>query len=487
MADSESSAASGFSEYEQHLVTGGELLRQDRVSEAQAEFIAALGLRPGDLKALGLLGLACFRLEAFDEALPVYEELVQLKPSDASYRLNLGLVHLKLGRPDEAIEQLQRSRELDPSQTRAVSYLGLAYARNGRYAEAYQAFLQAGQKDLAREMEQYLSESERAVIAKAITAAGALDPAVPPGASDDEVEISVDDDSGIVVLEADEPESGVHAVAEPSLANKVEAPEPAEAAEPAAVKQPVAEQSAISAAVDNVVPSSAATGAATRVAPGHQPPQSLSEFATARLVRPDDGDHPFEISAGGVLIVRVKGEVYSRMEGVDVTGGELAYEIASRRVRGKNTEDSFSTDGRDMFIVSGTGHLIAAPLGAEFTAVTLDDDVFYLREGLVFAFERELRWENGHVPGSDGKINMVQFRGQGSVAFRTDKPLLAVKLGSEQVLYIDAHVLAGWIGRVVPRTVKPVSGGGKNAVFVECTGEGVVLVHEEQELPDADA
>jgi uncharacterized protein (AIM24 family) len=87
------------------------------------------------------------------------------------------------------------------------------------------------------------------------------------------------------------------------------------------------------------------------------------------------------------------------------------------------------------------------------------------------------------VPGSNGKINMVQFRGQGSVAFRTDKPLLAVKLGREQVLYIDADVLAGWIGRVVPRAVKPAGGGRKSAVFVECTGEGVVLVHEAHQLP----
>ena len=473
MAESDAGVASKFSEYEQHLVTGGELLRQDRVDDAQREFLRALELMPGDLKALGLLGLACFRLQAFDQALPVYEQLVALKPDDASYRLNLGLVHLKLGSPDEAISQLQRSRDLDPSQTRAVSYLGLAYARNGKYGEAYQAFLQGGQKDLAREMEQYLSESERAVIARAISAAGAL-----PAEVEDDEEINLDDDSGVVVIEADEPESGVHAVAEPSLANKVDPPN-------AVVSAPIDGPSVITAAVDNVVPSSAATGAATRVAPGHRAPQSLSEFATARLVRPSDGDHPFEISAGGVLIVRVDGQVYSRMEGVDVTGGELAYEHASRRVRGKNTDEPFAIDGRELFIVSGKGHLIAAPLGAEFTAVTLDDDVFYLREELVFAFERELRWENGQVPGSEGRINMVQFRGRGAVAFRTDRPLLAVKLGSEQVLYVDADVLAGWIGRVVPRTVKPAGGGRKSAVFVECTGEGVVLVHEAHQLPAA--
>jgi hypothetical protein len=239
------------------------------------------------------------------------------------------------------------------------------------------------------------------------------------------------------------------------------------------------DQTAISRAVEQVAPSLAAAVVGTRVAPGSRPPQPLSEFATARLVRPEDGDQPFEISAGGVLIVRVDGKMFTRTEGVDVTGGDLSYEIATRRVRGAQTSEPFASGERQLYQVSGRGVLIASPLGGEFTAVQLDDDIFYLREDVVFAFEPQVRWENGHVPGSRARIPMVQFRGSGAVTFRTKRPLLAIKLAPERVLYVDANALAGWIGRVVPRAVSPQGTSRLSELFVECTGEGVVLVQEE--------
>jgi len=250
-----------------------------------------------------------------------------------------------------------------------------------------------------------------------------------------------------------------------------------------AVPTPAQSQTAISRAVAQAVPSAAVAGSGTRVSAGSRPPQPLSDLATARLVRPEDGDHPFETSGTGVLIVRVDGKIYTRTEGVDVTGGTLAYEMAQRRARGRDTSEPFTTEGRPMFIVTGKGHLIASPLGGQFTAVQLDEDIFYLREDLVFAFEPHLRWENGHVPGSQAQLLMVQFRGSGGVAFRTEHPLLAVKLAPERVLYVDAHALAGWIGRVVPRAVQAAGSPGTSELFVECTGEGVVLVQEETAPP----
>jgi len=262
-------------------------------------------------------------------------------------------------------------------------------------------------------------------------------------------------------------------------------PEPPveKAPESDAIPEPQTPQTAISQAVARAVPASLVTGTGTRVAPGSRPPQPLSELATSRLVRPEDGDHAFEISGTGVLVVRVNGKIYTRTEGVDVTGGALSYEPAQRRARGREQHEPFSMDGRSMFVVTGNGHLIASPLGGQFTAVQLDDDIFYLREDLVFAFEPHLRWENGHVPGSQAQLLMVQFRGTGAVAFRTDHPLLAVKLAPDRVLYVDAHALAGWIGRVVPRAVQAAGSPGTSELFVECTGEGVVLVQEETAPP----
>lgn len=491
-------------EFERRLVAGGELLRQNRNVEARKAVSAALELVPEDAKALALLGLACFRMGDFQGALPVYQKLVAINRNDASYWLNLGLVHLKLNDATAAIAELERSRELDPSQSRAVSYLGLAYARSGDYARAYQAFLQAGDAELAREMEQYLTEDQRQRIKGAIPrpTPAALSGrqggvAAPKEARSDETyglfsDVELVDADVELVEEVEEPSALPGGKTEPMA----RPPAAAVAARPGTqpVVRPRRDTSApagaidaeargrgvISLAVEQAVPSAAAAAGAGRVAVGHVPPMPLSEFATARLIRPEDGDHTFETSAGGVLIVRVRGRVYSRTEGANVTGGELRYEVASRHVRGSSTGEAFSYDGRAMFVVSGYGHLVAAPLGEHFSVVSLDDDILYLREGIVFAFEEQIRWENGHVPGSQATIPMVQFRGRGEVAFRSKRPLLAIKLAPERVLYIDAHVLAGWIGRVVPRAVSPAAGGAASTMFVECTGEGVVLIEEEE-------
>jgi uncharacterized protein (AIM24 family) len=492
-------------ELERRLVAGGELLRLNRNAEARQAFATAVELVPDDAKALALLGLACFRMGDFVGALPIYQKLVSINANDASYWLNLGLVHLKLNDAASAVTELERSRDLDPSQGRAVSYLGLAYARCGQYASAYQAFLQAGDAELAREMEQYLDVEERTRIKAAVPRARTTTIAPPVAsaktAARAEEDLSELGDSEVVLVEEVIDVPGSQDDGQPDIKTEP-MPRPARAtvagATPAggrpvirpsrdtitppagAVATEARARGVISLAVEQAMPSAAAAAGAARVAVGHVPPMPLSEFATARLIRPEDGDHTFETSAGGVLIVRVRGRVYSRTEGVNVTGGGLKYEVASRHVRGSSTGEAFSLDGRALFVVSGYGHLVAAPLGEHFSVVALDDDILYLREGIVFAFEEQVRWENGHLPGSQASVPMVQFRGRGEVAFRSKRPLLAIKLAPERVLHIDAGVLAGWIGRVVPRAVTPAAGGATSTMFVECTGEGVVLIEEEE-------
>jgi tetratricopeptide (TPR) repeat protein len=478
--------ASEREQFEQHLVEGGELLRSDRVEDARRAFEAALALRPDDHKALGLVGLACFRLQAFGDAQTVYEKLVDAFPDDASYRLNLGLVHLKIGEPARAIAELKRTRELDPSMSRAVTYLGLAHARAGEYLEAYRAFRHVGQDELAAEMAGYLTpEQIRAAEAPAPRqrAARTLPPPAPGARAGREVETAVErepDRAAAHEVDAAIPTREADVVAEAEEVDTQVIDRAPEVPHPVATA--AGEPGVISQALEVASPAAAAETAASRSYAGHSPPVSISEFATARLIRPDDGDHPFEIAAGGLLIVRVRGRVLSRTEGVVVSGGELAYELATRRVRGAQSDAPFSGE-RPLFVITGDGYLVAAPIGHSFAAVRLDDEVLYVREDLVFAFEDQLRWENGYVPGSDAQISVVQFRGQGCVAIRTRKPTLALKLVSERVLYVDAEALAGWVGRVVPRVVAPAAAGEASALFVECSGEGVVLLDHDPSAP----
>jgi uncharacterized protein (AIM24 family) len=466
--------------YVQHLTRGGELLRADRVDEARIELEAARVLKPTDIKILSLLGLVYFRLGQFDDARTIYAELVQKQPRDASLRLNLGLVHLKLGDVDAALQELQTAREQDPSQTRTIGYLGLAYARSGQYARAREAFLQAGQDELAREMEQYLQDSpteQRDV--------PPLPPRRPPTERPNGQAVPqpmMRRDSGPMDRDPHEAPtirlstSEALAVAAASTAD-LAIPTPAVPLEPASgvVMHEQHDEGAISAAVRVAAPSTTHEA----IEPdGRGTPTPLSRFATSRLIRPDDGELPFELAAGDTLIVRVRGRMLSRTEGVVVSGGELSYEPATKRVRGRTTEEPFGSETRPMFFVSGHGHLCASARGGKFTALELSDDALYVREELLFAFEERLRWENGHIPGSDDTMNIVQFRGEGCVALRTPRPPLTVKLAPEKVLYVDAALLAGWIGRVVPRVVTPAAGGDASAPFVECSGEGVIIALE---------
>ncbi|MFT3692292.1 MAG: ComEC/Rec2 family competence protein [Kofleriaceae bacterium] len=485
------------------VTRGSDLLKSGKLEEAQKAFRAALLLDGENSRVLALLGLAHFRGNQFDQARAIYEDLVERMPTDASHRLNLGLVYLKLGDGAKAINSLEASRALDPSQGRAVSYLGLAYARAGRYAEAYRSFLLAGQTDLASEIESNLTDAEREGIHQQLARTG-MD--VKARTSSQEIRIAPRTSAPDLA----------HPVARTTTPRTIPPPPPQPEADGAptsvndaptarttgdaipvldpnttrrmteslqfvlpksAAPVPVAEgQSALSAAVDHATPSNAAI-ALPRARAEARPPVPLSQLATEDLVRPDDSEEPFEITPAGALVIRVTDRVLTRLDGVHATGGDLTYEPARRRSRGHLTDEKFDHGGSQLAVVNGTGYLIAVPDGKrEFAAVMLDDDIFYLREDLIFAFESKLRWENGNVPGLRGRLPVVQFRGDGAVALRTERTLVRVKLPPQGIVFVDASKLAGWIGRVIPRAVVPPQGGPMGDVCVECTGEGVVLV-----------
>jgi uncharacterized protein (AIM24 family) len=482
--------------FDEAVQRGSDLLKSGKLDDAQKAFAAALLLDDQNAKVLALLGLTYFRGGKLHQARPIYEDLVERLPTDASHRLNLGLVYLKLGDAEKAINSLEASRALDPSQGRAVSYLGLAYARAGRYTEAYRSFLLAGQKDLATEIEVNLTSTEREQIHLQLERSGIAAPnrTGPPAPTLDTSGLSMPEIRVAPPEPAPPPTQGIP----PSLPAIVISSAPAEPVQvlrpggavddeelrpsdsvqfvlpTAAPVETMPGRSAISQAVAVASPSS--TVSAPRVAPGSAPPIPLSQLATDELVRPDDGDEVFEVTATGALVVRVKDRMMCRLEGVHVTGGDLAFEPAMRRSRGHQTEDKFDHGGSQVNTVTGAGYLIALPGEKKFTAVALDDDILYLREDLVFAFEASLRWENGNVPGLRGRLPVVQFRGDGAVALRTGKPLVRIKLPQQGVLFVEAARLAGWIGRVIPRAVMPAAGGPIEGVCVECTGEGVVLL-----------
>jgi uncharacterized protein (AIM24 family) len=128
-----------------------------------------------------------------------------------------------------------------------------------------------------------------------------------------------------------------------------------------------------------------------------------------------------------------------------------------------------------MFVAVGRGRIIVAARGARFSVLALADDVLYVREPALFAFEESLAWESGRMPGGGAETaRVVQFRGHGRVVLRTARPVYSLKT-EEDPLFVDHSTLLGWIGRVVP---KQVHGDDGPAPYIECSGEGVLLLEE---------
>ena len=89
--------------------------------------------------------------------------------------------------------------------------------------------------------------------------------------------------------------------------------------------------------------------------------------------------------------------------------------------------------------------------------MSLTEDVLYVREDRVLAFDGTLSWETGTVPGAD--MRMLQFRGRGIVALALGEAPIAIKVTEDRPTLLTGARLVGWVGRLVPHGA-PVARGG---------------------------
>jgi uncharacterized protein (AIM24 family)/thioredoxin-like negative regulator of GroEL len=127
-----------------HLNRGTDLLVRGEADGARASLERALELRPKDVKVLGLLGQAYYKLSRFDDAAKVWQRLVDDNPVEPSARVNLGLASLKAKRYLDAAKQLEIALDLNPEHKKAMGYLGLALLESGNLTRAREWFQKAG-------------------------------------------------------------------------------------------------------------------------------------------------------------------------------------------------------------------------------------------------------------------------------------------------------------------------------------------------------
>jgi uncharacterized protein (AIM24 family) len=486
-------AAPGDDRFVEHLVTAGELVASGRFREAEVEVLRALSGLPADLRALNLLALVRFKLGRLEEARATYREIAGAAPNDAAVRRNLGLLALKLDNIDEAIPELEMAARLVPADKQAWSYLGYAYAKKGQTVPAAAAFRHAGQDALAEELEHAATARRPSSNPKlaSLQPGGTPQPATAP--------------AGLDVPRGGTPAPAPLVLPPPSARPPSRVSEGAALAPASAV---TARPSVVTAAVTAVpapvttVPAAAVTAAApfTAVpAPVAAPTTAVQPAPVTATDLPPLEAGPLELSAvpllgfvlsrlgvgpsppaprGEAFRLDVGDEAYVRA-GVALAATGVQFEPAFRRMQGRRSTEPLASDGAPFFRLVGPGDVWVAGAPGAWQAVTLEDDILYVREDRVLAFDGGVSWEAGAVPG-DG-LRLLQFRGRGCVVLRLDAPPVAVKVTEDRPALVAREHLLGWVGRLVTHRHRP---SGPSPFHFTCQGEGVVLFDPVYQLGD---
>ena len=415
-------------EFAEHIAAAGSLVAAQRYDEAEAEVLRALERVPADLRALNLLALVRFKVGRLDDARATYREIAARAPNDPAVRRNLGLLALKAERADEAVAELELAAHLAPDDKRSWSYLGYAYTRFGDAVAAAAAFRRAGQHAVADELE-------------------AARPAT---------------------VSADAP---VAVAPSPESSREEPAPEaPSEAATPPRARTRTAPGSHVSSMSGGSPISSisswndavARRSAETRAVP-------MVSFVMSSLGLSPGNGLAAMVKAGAPIKLSVRDGAHVRADAAMASVGASEGERAVRRVRGRPSGELLGSALRPFYRLTGSGEVWVSGTTNRWAALTLDEDILYVREDRVLAFDGSVSWEAGRIPG-DG-LRMLQFRGRGQVVLQLGGLPSAVRISEDAPARVARAALLGWVGRVVahrPRREVPMP--------IVCEGDGVMLL-----------
>lgn len=95
---------------------------------------------PTSFLIFNILGVICFSLERFEDAVASYNKALQLKPDFSEAHNNLGNALKSLGRYEEAIACYNNALQIKPDDTEVHNNLGTTFIQLGRYKEAIARF-----------------------------------------------------------------------------------------------------------------------------------------------------------------------------------------------------------------------------------------------------------------------------------------------------------------------------------------------------------
>ncbi|HEX4378567.1 MAG TPA: tetratricopeptide repeat protein, partial [Candidatus Acidoferrum sp.] len=105
-------------------------------AKAEVAYRHAAELDPSELNHLRGLGQTLIAEEKFQEALPVYQKLIDLMPDDADNYLAISQIYRELNQLDQAEQNLLKARQYAPGDVKIMYNEAMLYEAQGRYEDA---------------------------------------------------------------------------------------------------------------------------------------------------------------------------------------------------------------------------------------------------------------------------------------------------------------------------------------------------------------
>jgi tetratricopeptide (TPR) repeat protein len=129
-------------------------------TEAIKNFREGMAMEPERLLILNMLAGQLMLTDAYEEAIEIFEKVINLVPNKPDTYDILGYLNILAGRLDTAKTFLDKSLWLNPSYSRAYKHLGIFYLKTNEKENAIINFKKAAELDSNINIDSYLQEAQ---------------------------------------------------------------------------------------------------------------------------------------------------------------------------------------------------------------------------------------------------------------------------------------------------------------------------------------
>ena len=103
-------------------------LEENKLEEAEAEFLKIIDLDENEVMGYANLGIVYLRMGKFEQAEEWLFKAIKMRPEDPDVRLILAKVYEMGGNPEKAVEELEKIMEFSPGHVKSLYNLTELYA-----------------------------------------------------------------------------------------------------------------------------------------------------------------------------------------------------------------------------------------------------------------------------------------------------------------------------------------------------------------------